>query len=117
MIVDHEYDNYPTQEELDHKYNDIQYILENEHLLLLTRKIDYMSRQPNINPTMRSILLDWLMDVSCNFKFKRNTYHSAVVLMDIYLSKVINVSTNLLQLIGVVCLSISAKNEVLNISF
>jgi hypothetical protein len=97
---------------LDQKYNLERNLLDSESELYYLRKRDYMNYQPMIEPIMRSILLDWLMEVSYQFRFKRATYHSTVMLIDLYLSKVANIPTNMLQLIGVVCLCIAAKNEV-----
>lgn len=35
---------------------------------------------------MRSILLDWLMEVSMEFSFKRETYHISINYIDRYLN-------------------------------
>ncbi len=98
--------------DLDQKFNLDKNILDSEAELYYYRKRDYMNYQPLIEPVMRSILLDWLMEVSYQFRFKRSTYHSTVMLIDLYLSRVPNIPTNMLQLVGVVCLCIAAKNEV-----
>lgn len=104
-----------TFAELDKKYNLDINLIESENELYFLRNKDYMSVQQFIEPVMRSLLLDWMMDICNHFKFKRNTYHSAYILIDLYLSKVRNVPTSLLQLVGVVCLCIAAKNEVIYI--
>jgi hypothetical protein len=71
-----------------------------------------MEKQPYIEPSMRIILVDWIMEVCYQFRFKRNTFHMSVMLIDVYMSSTCNLPTNLLQLIGVTCLCIASKNEV-----
>ena len=102
---------YTKEEEIEEKYNEEKYNIDNE-TNLLKRNPNYFNNQKYIDHNMRSILLDWLMEVSAQLSFKRNTYHLTVVLIDIFLSKVNNIQTNQLQLIGVTCLVIAAKNEV-----
>lgn len=43
--------------------------------------------QKNINYYMRAILVDWLMEVSTEFCLKRESFHIAIRLLDIFLSK------------------------------
>ena len=102
----------PPAENFDTKYNLEANILESEAELYYVRNSNYMANQPYIEPSMRTILMDWIMEVCSQFRFKRNTFHSAIMLIDIYLSKTCNVPTHLLQLIGVTCLCIASKNEV-----
>jgi hypothetical protein len=104
-----------TMADLEIKYNLEKSLLESEYELHSLRNRTYMEHQPMIEPVMRSILLDWLMEVSYQFRFKRSTYHSSVMLIDLYLSIVPNIPSTMLQLVGVVCLCISAKNEVMRI--
>jgi hypothetical protein len=101
-----------TEGELELKYNDDDNIMFMERQLALIRNRDYMQVQKFINAYMRSMLFDWMMEVSRQFYFKRYTYHLAVVLVDTYLSIVKDISTNHLQLVGVTCLCIAAKTEV-----
>lgn len=44
--------------------------------------------QPDINAKMRSILIDWLVDVHLKFKLKTETLYVCINLIDRYLSKV-----------------------------
>ena len=78
----------------------------------LTYKPDSKSflRQLDINASMRSILLDWLMEVCSVFTFKRETYYICLSTLDRYLS-LININKSELQLIGVTCLYIACKRE------
>jgi hypothetical protein len=101
-----------TEEELELKYNDEESIVIADRQLMCIRNKDYMKSHKFINPYMRSMLFDWIMEVSRQFYFKRNTYHLAIVLVDVYLSVVLDIATSHLQLVGVTCLSIAAKTEV-----
>ena len=78
-----------------------------------SRKISptFLSHQKNISEKMRGILVDWLVDVSLRFGLLDETLFSAIWIMDRYLSKEESLSKNLLQLLGVSCLMISAKME------
>ena len=67
--------------------------------------------QPQLLPMMRSMLLDWIMNLCSQLAFKRATFHMAIVLIDISLSKIDNIHQSKLQLVGVVCLIIAAKYE------
>ena len=73
-------------------------------------KINYLSFQKEMNLRKRFILLDWIMEVCYQFHFWRRTYFSCINLIDIYLTKC-KVITNQIQLVGIACLLISAKNE------
>jgi len=44
--------------------------------------------QPDINAKMRSILIDWLIDVHLKFKLKEETLYVCISIIDRYLSKV-----------------------------
>jgi len=103
-----------TQESLDIKYNDQRYLYENEIKLYNKRNYQYMEYQQFINPRMRKILLDWILEISSQFKFKRSTFHLTVVLLDSFLSQFQNLEVSKLQLTGVTCLEIAAKFEVKN---
>lgn len=101
---------------------------------------DYYTWQQHLEPSMRPILFDWLMEVSQEFHLGRETYHLACNYVDRYLS--MNASTpaidqqkqqlrttrrtakpgciddpnrtitrSNLQLLGVTCLSVAAKFE------
>ena len=89
---------------------DENFFLENEINELHKLKTDYLNYQPDLSIKKRFILLDWIMEVSSQLHFKRKTYYSCVNLIDLYFSKCI-VNTNQIQLVGVACLLISAKNE------
>nr|CBZ41227.1 Cyclin E delta protein [Oikopleura dioica] len=71
-----------------------------------------LSHHPEVTPRMRSVLIDWLMEVSEVYRLHRNTVYNAVTYVDRYLSRQTHpVRKNELQLIGVSALFFSAKLE------
>lgn len=68
---------------------------------------DYMVVQKDISPPMRAILNDWLIEVSQEFKLSSETLFLAVNFVDRFLCAKI-VARAKLQLLGVVCMLISA---------
>ncbi len=70
----------------------------------------YMERQPHINERMRSILIDWLIEVHQKFKLVPETLYLTVNVIDRYLEKA-NVSRQKLQLLGVTALLLASKYE------
>lgn len=71
---------------------------------------DYMDDQPMITERMRSILVDWLVDVHLKFKLVPETLYVTVNLIDRYLTKT-EVSKPKFQLVGVTALLIASKYE------
>lgn len=70
----------------------------------------YMGRQNDINEKMRSILVDWLVDVHLKFKLLPETLYLAVDIIDRFLDQKV-VSRSKLQLVGVVSMLLAAKYE------
>lgn len=60
---------------------------------------------------MRTILVDWLIEVQENFELFHETLYLGVKLVDLYLSKK-EVAREYLQLVGATCLLIASKFEV-----
>lgn len=75
------------------------------------RNPNMFDSHPGIQPRMRAILLDWLIEVCDVYKLHRETYYLAVDYIDRYLSGPRKISKNQLQLIGITCLFIAAKIE------
>ncbi|TQD89842.1 hypothetical protein C1H46_024608 [Malus baccata] len=75
-----------------------------------SRVHDYMDSQPDINTKMRSILIDWLIDVHRKFELMPETFYLTVNIIDRYLSKKI-ISRRELQLIGISSMVIASKYE------
>ncbi|XP_071393493.1 G2/mitotic-specific cyclin-B3 [Centroberyx affinis] len=71
---------------------------------------DYMPQQPSLNPGMRAILVDWLIEVQENFELNHETLYLAVKMTDHYLS-LTPVNRENLQLIGSTTMLIASKFE------
>ncbi|KAJ7985878.1 hypothetical protein DPEC_G00345030 [Dallia pectoralis] len=76
-----------------------------------SRDIHVMDKHPHLQPKMRAILLDWLMEVCEVYKLHRETFYLAQDYIDRFLATQINVFKSTLQLIGIVSLFIAAKVE------
>ncbi|TKY74679.1 Cyclin-A2-2 protein [Spatholobus suberectus] len=72
---------------------------------------NYMDElQQDINPSMRGILVDWLVEVSEEYKLVPDTLYLTVNLIDQYLSTR-SIQKQRLQLLGVSCMLIASKYE------
>ncbi|XP_045149643.1 G1/S-specific cyclin-E1 isoform X2 [Echinops telfairi] len=76
-----------------------------------SRDMHFMQRHPLLQPKMRTILLDWLMEVCEVYKLHRETFYLAQDFFDRYMATQENVVKTLLQLIGISTLFIAAKLE------
>ena len=79
----------------------------------LTESLDeefFDTTQKDINPKMRAILIDWLVDVHLKFKLLNDTLFMAVSLIDRFLAKECG-SRKKLQLVGVTAMLIASKFE------
>ena len=73
---------------------------------------NYFEFQHEINQKMRSILIDWLLDVHHKFNFKQETFYTTIYIIDTFLSKKF-IQRKRFQLLGVTSLLISSKfNEI-----
>ena len=66
-----------------------------------------MTKQPDITFPMRSILVDWLVEVSEEYKLHTETVFLAVNYIDRFLSYM-SVQRARLQLVGTACMFIAA---------
>merc|ERR1719391_610082 len=73
-------------------------------------KHNYMSKQPDINQGMRTILVDWLVEVGEEYKLQTETLYLAVSYIDRFLSYM-SVQRAKLQLVGTACMFIASKYE------
>jgi cyclin B len=71
---------------------------------------NYMTQQADINERMRSILVDWLVDVHLKFKLRVETLFLTVHIIDRYLVKE-QTTRNKLQLVGCTAMLVAAKYE------
>ena len=70
----------------------------------------YMKRQKEINDKMRSILVDWIIDVHFKFCFTDETLFMTVSIIDRYLS-INQITRSKFQLLGITALMIACKHE------
>ncbi|CAA2991996.1 cyclin-A1-4 isoform X2 [Olea europaea subsp. europaea] len=72
---------------------------------------DFMERvQRDINPSMRAILIDWLVEVAEEYRLIPDTLYLTVNYIDRYLSGNV-MDRQKLQLLGVACMMIASKYE------
>ena len=71
---------------------------------------NYMKKQNEINEQMRSILIDWIIDVHCKFGFTDETLFMTISIIDRFLTSK-KITRSKLQLLGVTALMISCKHE------
>ncbi|KAE8726253.1 Cyclin-A2-1 [Hibiscus syriacus] len=88
-------------------------IYDNKRVTELNRRIstNYMEQvQRDITPSMRGILIDWLVEVSEEYKLVPDTLYLTVSLIDRFLSHNF-IEKQRLQLLGVTCMLIASKYE------
>lgn len=85
-----------------------KYLREAEHKHL--PKHNYMKKQPDITDNMRSILVDWLIEVAEEYKLHRETLFLSVNYIDRFLSQM-SVLRGKLQLVGAACMFMASKYE------
>merc|ERR1719187_680446 len=90
-------------------FNDIYNYLRQSEVQRLP-KSNYMDKQPDINHNMRSILVDWLVEVAEEYKLHTETLYLAVTYIDRFLSYM-SVQRAKLQLVGTACMFIASKYE------
>ncbi|KAE8668652.1 putative cyclin-B3-1 [Hibiscus syriacus] len=71
---------------------------------------NYMSKQTDITPHMRGILINWLIEVHLKFDLMQETLYLMVSLLDRYLSEV-QIKKNEMQLVGLTALLLASKYE------
>lgn len=100
----------PSHVHEDHEYalDILKKLMEREVNYL--PKWNYMTKQPDITFTMRSILVDWLVEVCEEYKLNTETLFLAVNYIDRFLS-LMSVQRAKLQLVGTACMFIASKYE------
>ena len=76
--------------------------------------ITYMKSQKEINEQMRSILVDWIIDVHYKFGFTDETLFMTILIIDRYCS-LEQVTRIKYQCLGITALMISCKHEEINV--
>lgn len=88
------------------------YLILDEKNANLKIKSNYMLNQIEINQLMRSILVDWIIEVHNSFHFKPKTLFQTVYIIDLFLSYE-NIEKRNLQLLGIASFLIACKeNEI-----
>ncbi|XP_051881724.1 cyclin-A1 [Pristis pectinata] len=73
-------------------------------------KFGYMKKQPDITASMRSILVDWLVEVSEEYNLQTETLYLAINYLDRFLS-CMSVLRGKLQLVGTAAILVASKYE------
>ncbi|CAD7936644.1 unnamed protein product [Amoebophrya sp. A120] len=88
-----------------------KYLFETERLFLKEKMVMY-ENQKDITVEMRSVLVDWLIEVHHKFKFEWiSTLFLAIQILDRFLNHHALQSRKKLQLVGLACLLIASKVE------
>ena len=85
-------------------------LLEEEIGIESKAEYNYMKNQNEINEQMRSILIDWILDVHFKFGFTDETLFMTINIIDRYLT-IEKITRNKLQLLGITSLMIACKHE------
>jgi G2/mitotic-specific cyclin-B3 len=72
---------------------------------------DYMSEQPDLSKWMRSLLVDWMVEVQESFELNHETLYLAIKIVDTYLGRE-RIAKDTLQLLGAAALLIACKYDV-----
>jgi Sec-independent protein translocase protein TatA len=92
----------------DYRQSIFEHLKSVEHIY--APKMNFMEHQSDINSAMRTILIDWLIEVADEYKLIDETLFLCVQYIDRFLSTV-NVTRAKLQLLGTTCMYIAAKYE------
>lgn len=84
------------------------YLTQQEHKYQIK---DYINDQPELSKWMRSLLIDWMVEVQESFELNHETLYLSVKIVDSYLGKE-KVSKDSLQLVGAAALLIACKYDV-----
>lgn len=108
-VIDFDKENWDDPHQVSHYAMDIfNYLRYNEYKYKID---DYIEKQPELSKWMRSLLVDWMVEVQESFELNHETLYLAVKIVDKYLSRV-KVSKDLLQLLGAASLLIACKFDV-----
>ena len=89
-------------------------IEEKENRRFFKAEYNYMNNQKEINEQMRSILIDWIIDVHGKFGFCDETLYMTVLIIDRY-SSIKKITRNEYQCLGITALMIACKHEEINV--
>jgi cyclin A len=92
------------------EYRDDIYAYLREHELRHRPKPGYIVKQPDVTENMRAVLIDWLVEVTEEYKMQTETLYLAVNFIDRFLSYMSVVRAKL-QLVGTAAMFIASKYE------
>lgn len=108
-VLDFDKENWDDPFQVSHYTMDIfNYLRNNEAKYLI---VDYIDKQPELSKWMRSLLIDWMVEVQESFELNHETLYLAVKIVDTYLGK-LKVAKDALQLLGAAALLIACKFDV-----
>lgn len=71
---------------------------------------DYIKKQTNLTIWMRSLLVDWMVEIQESFELNHETLYLGVKLVDLYLSHMVVTKDNL-QLVGAAAMFVASKYD------
>lgn len=105
-VPDFDRENWDDPFQASHYAMDIfNYLKAREPMFLVD---NYMERQVHINRWMRSLLVDWMVEVQETFELNHETLYLAVKLVDLYLTRVVVIKDKL-QLLGAAAMFLACK--------
>lgn len=72
---------------------------------------DYISDQKDLSKWIRSLVVDWMVEIQETFELNHETLYLAVKIVDLYLGKVVVIKDKL-QLLGAAALFMACKYDV-----
>lgn len=108
-VEDFDRENWDDPLQASHYAMDIFNYLKNREKMF--QIVPYMERQPHLSAWMRTLLVDWMVEVQETFELNHETLYLAVKIVDIYLGKVPVIKENL-QLLGAASLFMACKFDV-----
>ena len=72
---------------------------------------NFIEKQKEINNKMRAIVVNWIIDVHDRFKLLPDTLFLSIIFFDRFMSRILDIKKEKLQLIGVTSLLIGCKYE------
>lgn len=107
-VLNFDRENWDDPYQVSHYAMDIfDYLTQQEHKYQIR---DYINDQPELSKWMRSLLVDWMVEVQESFELNHETLYLSVKIVDSYLGKE-KVSKDSLQLVGAAALLIACKYD------
>ncbi|KAJ3654629.1 hypothetical protein Zmor_013804 [Zophobas morio] len=107
-VADFDKENWDDTVQVSHYAMDIFNYMKNREAMFEIP--DYMDRQVCLTNWMRSLLVDWMVEVQESFELNHETLYLGVKLVDLYLSRM-TVGKETLQLVGATAMFIASKYD------